>query len=562
MKLRTKSSLLILVSILSGIVLSFGIILSLTSSQLGNYAVKMLRGVAGGLDLEALKVVAQNLDQSSEEFKKINKYLSEARVKLDFKYLYTCLMNDDKTFTYVVDGIEPSSEYFAAPGDTEQIFSKAKELKDLQTKGYTWTEVHNDPKWGRIKTIAIKLIDKSGDTVAYLAGDVDANWIYSSAIIFSIPVGVLIFAITGASFLFFEIIFKRLHKVSIAMSDFEKGDLSKEIVIDKKDEIGDILKDIERARLGLLKIVNDVKKISTDITSEIFNISSVSEMLEENVKDNEEIYKSLSSAVQNVTATSEEINASIENIREGIGKFAKNVESISESIKNTVLISEKVKDLIIDSQNSLEYSKNFGSKISELISALSKKNIQIENILQGITNISEQTNLLALNAAIEAARAGEAGRGFAVVADEIRKLAEESKSFVNKAKEILKTVFNDVQNVEKEYEQVLGELVESSEKLTESAQGYNQIKDQIENISGALEVVSLIGENQNSAIEEVSKAMEGLVKSMDDLNNLLNVVEKATSSVGISSNKLIEAKEKLRMVSYQLNKEVEHFKLT
>ena len=80
--------------------------------------------------------------------------------------------------------------------------------------------------------------------------------------------------------------------------------------------------------------------------------------------------------------------------------------------------------------------------VSVLMSELKQDNLEMQNVMKKIKDISTKSNILALNSGIEAARAGEAGRGFSVVATEIKKFAEQS---LNASKES-ETIINSIQN--------------------------------------------------------------------------------------------------------------------
>ena len=93
------------------------------------------------------------------------------------------------------------------------------------------------------------------------------------------------------------------------------------------------------------------------------------------------------------------------------------------------------------------------------------------NILSFINNISKKSNLLGLNAAIEASKAGEAGRGFSVVAGEIRKMAENSGSYVGEIQLILRSISDKSVNMKKLIDEtlILGNTQEKATKEIEDA---------------------------------------------------------------------------------------------
>lgn len=81
--------------------------------------------------------------------------------------------------------------------------------------------------------------------------------------------------------------------------------------------------------------------------------------------------------------------------------------------------------------------------VIEEIAVLSRKIMDIGNIIK---SIADRTNMLGLNAAIEAARAGAAGNGFTVVAQEIRNLSEQSKSNVPIIQKLTEDILSKVED--------------------------------------------------------------------------------------------------------------------
>ena len=149
-------------------------------------------------------------------------------------------------------------------------------------------------------------------------------------------------------------------------------------------------------------------------------------------------------------------------------------------------VNQSLKELISSKDDVLVDMKSLREQI-----------VPLKDMAAKVSSIADQTNLLALNAAIEAARAGESGRGFAVVADEVRSLASKSN-------------------------RIGGDIIKTVATITEK-------------IEGAL-----------FSIESRSENNIDIVRSTNDkLSHLIEVVEKSTHSMNISSRELLDINEKI-----------------
>ena len=91
-----------------------------------------------------------------------------------------------------------------------------------------------------------------------------------------------------------------------------------------------------------------------------------------------------------------------------------------------------------------------------LLGALSETGRRIEKITDSLALIAVQTNMLAVSGSVESTRASEAGHGFANVAGDIRKLSRESAVNAERAKDVVRSIQDQVTLVRRDLDQIVG----------------------------------------------------------------------------------------------------------
>ncbi|MNC04525.1 Methyl-accepting chemotaxis protein McpA [compost metagenome] len=186
----------------------------------------------------------------------------------------------------------------------------------------------------------------------------------------------------------------------------------------------------------------------------------------------------------------QEVSKGIEYQATSIGEITEAIAVSDQHIRVVAGYSQEMKELsaataAVSEQGSGNVTMLAGqfSELTEMMDItsnqmqeFSQRSLDINEMLEGIMQISRQTNLLALNASIEAARAGEHGRGFAVVAGEVRKLAENSGKTADSISDVIASLQQQTQTLIAQFEQsrsilqIGRESVQRTEEVFQSIQ--------------------------------------------------------------------------------------------
>lgn len=307
---------------------------------------------------------------------------------------------------------------------------------------------------------------------------------FSRSLILTILVGTFLISVLLIFYLS-RMISRPIKEASLLAERVASGDLTTDITISSRDEVGQLMISMQAMNRNLRQIVSKIKQGAL----------------------------SLYQSSHDITEGNANLSARARKQVESLEKTAEQIQQLTMTVKQNANNAQQADTLATNATQVATQGGEIMKEVVQTMNTISHSSKQIETIISVIDDIAFQTNILALNAAVEAARAGEQGRGFAVVASEVRNLAQRS---ANAAKEIKGLIDSSVTNV-----------VQGNTLAERAGKTMEEIVTSIRRVTAIVSEITTASHAQSDGIEQIQYA----IHEMDEFTQQnTTIAQQATQS--------------------------------
>lgn len=328
------------------------------------------------------------------------------------------------------------------------------------------------------------------------------------------------------------------------LEEIAKGDLTRNLHLENRDELGDLANALNMT-VGTLRGVLESFDIGSQMQQVVTNLDHISN--EQYSHANEQV-----THIDQINLSMSELNSTASVINENAASVAQAAQITFEQVQKVTTTTEEVNQavqelnqIVAETGSSIVKTEDEFGQLIEKLKEMDAQSQSIERIIAIITDIASQTHLLSLNASIEAAGAGEFGARFAVVAKEVKDLAVRSSKASEEVKNWVINTRRDIQTTLQEAEQRqegmnkivdLGTKVEKVVEIVLERVQTNQIAAQA--ILNAAEKSALQATQIKSAAYEQQAASQQILYTISNISEVVNLGAKRSGEITITAGQL------------------------
>jgi len=313
----------------------------------------------------------------------------------------------------------------------------------------------------------------------------------------------------------------------------ESGDLTKELNMNRQDEVGKLANALDNMTANLKNIVGEVREKAHSIADSATEFSAISNQMFSNSETLKEKSTLVASASEEITANMSSISAASEQSATNINVVAAATEEMTTTVQEIAGNSENAREITLKAVKTV-------SDAIEKVNALGHSAQDIEKVVEVILDIADQTKLLALNATIEAARAGEAGKGFAVVANEVKELAKQTNAAIENIK-------GKIENIQSSSSATISEINNINDVIV-------TINDIVASIATAVEEQAVTTKDIAANIIQAADGVKDMTRSVTEASDATAMIAGDIADVNNQSRDIQSASEQVNMGVKDLSK--------
>ena len=344
---------------------------------------------------------------------------------------------------------------------------------------------------------------------------------------------VIIVVALALAFLYGTQMVKPLKEIQEFARHLAEGNLTWEVHVKAKNEIGLTGELLGAARRNTRQLLQNITEVANGVKGALSQFDSAFSNMKVSIDETSTAVSSIAGNVNEQASSTDDAAGEVSVMAERIERADDEIKVLDENAQDMKRLSEQSMATL---NNLIKVNDNARENITAMANQTEATNQAVQQIAEAanlINEIADQTNLLALNASIEAARAGESGRGFAVVADEIGKLANQSASSVEEIRRVIEELIAKTSKsvqIMKEMNKSVDVQVSS---LSETYKTFEELYHELDNCVNAVQ-------NIGAMTEEIESQRSNVTQSLDILNNLAqdnaSVAQQTSAMTGELSN--------------------------